>query len=202
MTWALHLANCLILCSFLMRNMLVLRLLSIFGGVFFATYFLSQNPPMTAPVKWNMLFGCVNLFQIVRILLNNRKIPLSIEEYTIKELFFQPLKPLEIKKLCSLSQPREIPAGENISLSTDEVGLLIQGNLSANKLVLQKGDFLGVSTYLGGNQQIRLAVAQEPTTLYCWPHKELQEWSDQNPERKTLLLSAFSSDLLKKMNPI
>ena len=46
MTWALHLANILVLCSFLVKDILVLRVLSITAGVFFSAFFLSQDPPM------------------------------------------------------------------------------------------------------------------------------------------------------------
>ena len=49
MTWALHLANILILCSFLVRDILILRLLSIIAGIFFLIlvfrlFIFSSNP--------------------------------------------------------------------------------------------------------------------------------------------------------------
>ena len=123
MTWALHVANLLILSSFLMRNILVLRLLSITGGVFFATYFLSQNPPMTAPVKWNILFAIVNLTQIVRLLRANRKVPLCVEETFIKDAIFHSLR-AEIKSGL-IGTSATVSASVPLEISNDEFGICL-----------------------------------------------------------------------------
>ena len=65
MAWALHGANILILCSFLVRDILALRLLSIGAGILFCTYFFAHD--MMEPIVWNTLFSIVNVVQIGRM---------------------------------------------------------------------------------------------------------------------------------------
>ena len=97
MTWALHLANVLILCSFLVRDIFFLRLLSIGAGVFFCMYFLHED--MIEPIIWNVLFSAVNVFQIAMLWFKRRKIPLRGEEQFLKDRFFMSLHPKEIRDL-------------------------------------------------------------------------------------------------------
>ena len=198
MIWALHVANCLILCSFLMRNILVLRFLSIGGGVFFAVYFLSQDPPMTAPVQWNLVFATVNIIQIVRLLLLNRKIPLSVEEVFLKDTYFQTLKSLEIRKLFEKCQLKTIEMGDAFTQTENDFGVLLEGEIYNPMRFLDKGRFLGVETYFGKQMSQDSWEVKERSILLIWNQAEVKEWSQVSSDRKNLLLSALSSDLLKR----
>ena len=202
MTWALHVANLLILSSFLMRNILVLRLLSITGGVFFATYFLSQNPPMTAPVKWNILFAIVNLTQIVRFLRANRKVPLCVEETFIKDTIFHSLRALEIKSVFQLAQVQSVSASGFVQISSDEFGIVLNGVLrcSRSNAPLKQGDMLGIYSYLGRPTKVASFSAKNDALLLKWKISELKAWCDETGERKTLILSAVSQKLLSQNN--
>ena len=80
MEWALHGANILILCSFLVRDLIVLRLLSIAAGILFCLYFYPNG--MWGAIGWNVLFSIVNITQITLHFYRSRKIPLnSIEQF-------------------------------------------------------------------------------------------------------------------------
>lgn len=200
MTWALHVANLLILTSFLMRNILVLRFLSITGGIFFATYFLSQTPPMTAPVKWNILFACVNLIQIVRLIRANRKVPLCIEEVFLQDALFPSLRSLEIKSVFALSEVRTYSKNELIELSTDSFAIVFNGCLASTSLdsLFEQGDMLGIHAYFGCGEECVSLQVQSNTTLLQWSIDSLKEWCEETNERKTMLLSALSQNLVSK----
>ena len=200
MTWALHVANMLILSSFLMRNILVLRMLSITGGVFFATYFLSQNPPMTAPVKWNILFAIVNMVQIVRLLRANRKVPLCVEETFLKDTIFHSLRALEIKKVFQLAQVETVDETQILKVTRDEFGIVLKGTLqcTSSNIVYQQGDMLGIHGYLGQPIDIQPLHSESKTIILKWKVSELKEWCEETGERKTMLLSAVSQRLLSQ----
>ena len=200
MTWALHVANLLILSSFLMRNILVLRFLSITGGVFFATYFLSQSPPMTAPVKWNILFAIVNLTQIVRLLRANRKVPLCLEETFIKDTIFHSLRALEIKSVFQLATVQSVSSTGTLKLANDEFGIVLNGLLrcSISNVTFQQGDMLGIHGYLGRPTEISTFGVESDVTLLKWNVSELRAWCEETGERKTMILSAVSQKLLSQ----
>ena len=200
MTWALHVANLLILSSFLMRNILVLRMLSITGGVFFATYFLSQSPPMTAPVKWNILFAVVNLTQIVRLLRANRKVPLCVEETFIQDTIFHSLRALEIKSVFQMATLQSVASSETLQLSNDEFGIVLNGLLrcSISNVAFQQGDMLGIHGYLGRPTEISPFGVESDVTLLKWNVSELRAWCEETGERKTMILSAVSQKLLSQ----
>ncbi len=198
MTWALHVANTLILSSFLMRNILVLRLLSITGGIFFATYFLSQAPPMTAPVKWNILFAIVNMVQIFRLLRANRKVPLCVEETFLKDTIFHSLRALEIKSVFELAQVEILKARDVLEVNRDEFGIVLKGTLRCidSAIVFQQGDMLGIQGYLGRPIDIEPLSSDAETTILKWKVSELKKWCNETGDRKTMILSAVSQNLL------
>ena len=105
MEWAIHGANILILCSFLVRDMLLLRVLSIGAGVMFCAYFLHQG--LMEPIYWNTLFCIVNIVQIAKTWYGRRKIPLCKEERFIHENIFPTLQPVEIRDLYKEAECHE-----------------------------------------------------------------------------------------------
>ena len=206
MEWALHLANILILCSFLVRKIIILRMLSICAGIFFATYFLSQNPPMTAPVGWNALFALVNISQIILLWYQQRKIPLSPEELFLQEHFFSSLNPSEIRDLFQSAKKESFAPGTQI-LSEDRPTMsllvILSGEVQFKSLTSDQrylpGQFIGVPAYLSGKETTADVVAATSATCLEWGRDSLNQWSSSTPNRHTMLLSALSKDLLKKL---
>lgn len=60
-------ANFLYLSSYLVRDMLHLRLLTIVAACCLAIYFYNQAEPMMTVVGWNLFFIGLNIFQLTRI---------------------------------------------------------------------------------------------------------------------------------------
>jgi len=144
MTWALHFANILILCSFLVRDILVLRLLSIGAGVFFSMYFFHED--MIEPIVWNVLFSAVNIVQITRLWFKRRKISLRVEEQFLKDRFFSSLHPSEIRELVQCGDIRKMVQGE--PLSTSKLSVIINGQVLLNEQCQFCGQFIGIKCFL------------------------------------------------------
>jgi hypothetical protein len=62
-------ANFLYLFSYLVRDILHLRLLTIVAACCLVTYFYNQAEPMMTVVYWNVFFIGLNIFQLTRIFL-------------------------------------------------------------------------------------------------------------------------------------
>ncbi len=63
----IYAANFLYLSSYLVRDILHLRLLTIVAACCLATYFYNQAVPMMTVVGWNLFFVALNIFQLTRI---------------------------------------------------------------------------------------------------------------------------------------
>lgn len=61
MTWLIHVANLLILGSYLVRDMLALRAIAVLASLSFLAYFAFGPTPNPAAAGWNILFSVVNL---------------------------------------------------------------------------------------------------------------------------------------------
>ena len=60
-------ANILYLISYLVRDILHLRLLTIVAAICLVTYFYNQAEPLMTVVYWNLFFVALNVFQLTRI---------------------------------------------------------------------------------------------------------------------------------------
>ena len=61
-------ANGLYLLSYLVRDILYLRLLTVVAACCLVTYFYSQAEPLMTVVYWNLFFVALNVLQLTRIL--------------------------------------------------------------------------------------------------------------------------------------
>ena len=79
----IHIANILILLSFLVTEIMYLRLLSIFGGLAFIGYFsLNFDTVQWSGILWNTLFIMINLYQVVQLVIERRPINSMSESYS------------------------------------------------------------------------------------------------------------------------
>ena len=60
-------ANFLYLCSYLVKDIMHLRLLTIVAACCLVTYFYNQAEPLMTVVGWNLFFVALNVFQLIRI---------------------------------------------------------------------------------------------------------------------------------------
>ena len=76
----IHTANVLYLLSYLVRDILWLRVLTVVAGVVLMPYYLAQSPPLLAAVAWNVLFTGINAVQIARLLYERRPVVLTEDQ--------------------------------------------------------------------------------------------------------------------------
>lgn len=65
----IYVANFLYLFSYMVRDMLHLRVLTIVAACCLVTYFYNQAEPLMTVVYWNLFFVALNVFQLGHILL-------------------------------------------------------------------------------------------------------------------------------------
>lgn len=194
MGWALHAANILILCSFLVRDLILLRVLSIAAGVLFCMYFYPRN--MFEPILWNILFSIVNLYQIALQWYNSRKIPLNQTEQFLYEHFFPTLNPIEIRALYEEAQSHKVDSNQPVEV--EGLGLVVSGSVAVEQKELNAGNFMGIRPFLSKKSSRLEGQSRESLSYLCWSEHRLSKWTSQSTERHNLLLKALSHDLIKQ----
>ena len=206
MDYLIHVANLLILGSFLVRDILWLRLLSIGGGLAFMGYFAFALPdPLWAPVVWNGLFGVINLYQIARLMLERRPVFLDPRERRIRELAFPGLSDRELLRLVAqgrwestddvLVSPGERPS-RLILLAAGRAEVLVGDQKVAE---LEAGRYIGEMAYLTGRPASALVRTMGPAEILSWPADTLRAFLDADPTLCAAVQRQLGADLATKL---
>ena len=197
MTWAIHAANILILTSFLVSDILVLRLLSIGGGVLFALYFLSQQTPMYEPVVWNILFILVNLGQIAWLWFLRRKIPLGQAEARFQQLT-PSLPPLAIRQLFSVAEECTLKS-KSIPQTIQGIGWVKSGTLTTtNGHVIPPNGLVGGKSIVQNTAASSTVIVEETAVIYCWSREKIEQWMSTDNQHRLALMKAVSVGLVEQ----
>src|SRR4051812_11366824 len=178
----IHLANVLLLLSFLVSDILWLRLLNVFAGLAFITYFATATPIAWAPVGWNTLFLTINLAQMWRLFLERRPVRLSADELALYQAAFRSMTPREFARLISVGRWEEAAAGDELvaeGVKLDRVLVVCSG---ASDVVLggarvaqvRPGQLIGEMAFLTEKATSAKVVACEPTRYLALPTEALR----------------------------
>lgn len=97
----IHLANILYLFSYLVRDMLWLRVLTCCGLLLGLAYFSCLPSPLYGPTAWHLVFLVINVFQIRSLLAQRRLQMLTEEQERVGEAVFHDLSRDELLTLLT-----------------------------------------------------------------------------------------------------
>jgi hypothetical protein len=200
-----HLANVLLLLSFLVRDILWLRLLNVLAGLAFIAYFAAL--PAWAPVGWNGLFLLINAAQIWRLILERRPVRLSAEERALHQLAFRALTPREFARLLGIGRWAEAAAGERLvaeGVVLDRMLVLCAGAADvvaggARVAQLGPGQLVGEMGFLTGARTSAEVVACGPVRYLALPAGALRGLFGKHPELRAAMQAVIGSDLVAKL---
>jgi hypothetical protein len=78
----IYAANILYLLSYLVRDILYLRLLTVVAACCLVTYFYTQAEPLMTVIYWNLFFVMLNVLQLARILWERYRIRANVQHQT------------------------------------------------------------------------------------------------------------------------
>lgn len=205
----IHIANAIYLCSYLVKDILWLRLLSVVAGVFLLGYYLWMPTPVWAAIAWNLLFAAINLWRIRLLLLERRPVRLRPDELLLYELAFRRLTEREFAKLLAIGTWNDVPAGERLvrqGETLDQVMILASGRVrveaKGNVLAeLWAGCFVGEMSFVTGQIPNADVVAMEPTRTVSWRDEVLRKLLDKNLELRAAMQQVIGEDLVAKLRP-
>ena len=203
-TLAGHLAFGLIAFSFLVKDILYLRILSILASLFSVLYnFYIPLEPMWLPIGWNIIFVLVNLYHIAVIIYEKRPVKMSSKEKELHETMFRGLTPVEFLKITKIAQWKEYktplpiitqgkPVKDLILIYNGLVDILVNDNKVAE---LKDGQFVGEMSFLTEKPATATCKVAHTTECLVWPQKDFKDLLKRNPSLYFTIQSLLSEQV-------
>jgi CRP-like cAMP-binding protein len=207
MDYLINIANILYLLSYLVRDILWLRILTVIAAVFLIAYFYTRPDPLYVAIYWNLLFTSLNVFWVGRLLLERRPVSLTGNDLRLYQLVFRCLTPAEMKQLLKLGRWEKAEANEYFICQGDALERLMvicSGKakvMKDGKVVEELGDgqFIGGIPFATEVAAPADVIAIEDTYYMSWPKQELKSFLESKTELHMALQLTLGFDLVKRL---
>lgn len=203
-----HFCFALVAASYLVKDILWLRLLAVAASVAGIAYnYFVPSPPLWLVIYWNLLFLSINLYQIAAIVRERRGVAFTEEERELYETLFRDFAPFEFMKLLRAGRWLTAARGEVMAREGEplaEVMLVYNGSVSvevggSEVARLRDGSFIGEMSFISGGEATASVKALEETRYLSWPKRELRALLNRNPSMRFAMQTILSTDLMKKL---
>ena len=203
-TLAGHLAFGLIAFSFLVKDILYLRILSILASLFSVLYnFYIPVEPMWLAINWNIIFVLVNIYHIAVIIYEKRPVKMSTKEKELYETMFRGLSPVEFLKITKIAQWKKFksplpiiqqgkPVNDLFLIYNGVVDILVNDNKVAE---LKDGQFVGEMSFLTEKPATATCKVAHTTECLVWPQKDFKDLLKRNPSLYFTIQSLLSEQV-------
>jgi len=210
MDYLIHSANVIYIFSYLVRDILWLRLLIVTAICFVIPFYYFQPVPLMAPVYWNLVFVSINIIQIAILLVERRPVKLSDAEQRLYEQVFRRLTRREVYKLFKLAQWNKASAGDILvqqDMHLDSLMLINKGVASVNVqgdevAKLDEGHFVGEMSYITGGKTSATVIANNDLEYVTWPTGTLEPFLRKHKDLRVALNAIIGVDLAGKLSRI
>ena len=204
-----HLAFGLIAFSFLVKDILWLRLVSILASSFSVFYnWVIPAEPMWLAINWNFVFISLNFYHIAVLIYEKRPIKMAPKDKELYETLFNDLSPVEYLKITKIANWKKFKAGETLireaHLVTDLI-LIYNGTvdvMTKGKKVaqLKDGQFVGEMSFLTEKSATATCVIKHDTECILWKQPEFKELLKRNPSLYYTIQGLLSNQLISYSN--
>ena len=198
-------ANVLYLVSYLVKDILWLRLVTVLAGVLLIVNASLTHAPVS--VAWNALFTAINVYQSWLLILERRPVHLSDEEQRLYGRVFRSLTPREFVKLLAFARWEDAPPDARIVERGAELShmMVIASGKMAVKVgeraiaELGEGRFIGEMSFISGEKPTADVVTLYRARYVAWPKAELRKVLADHPALRAALQLAIGGDLVTKL---
>jgi CRP-like cAMP-binding protein len=202
-----HFANVLLLVSYSVRSMLLLRCFAVASALTVIPYYLAQQTVLWPPVLWGLVFTAINLYQIARLYAERRPVVLSADEQKLYDLGFQALRPREFLSLVTIGQWRDARAGDRLLAEGERVSavrIATAGEVEARRAgeslaVMKPGQVIGTALALTDTPSPVSASFIESGRYIEWPLAQVRAFLDRHAELRLALQRHVNQDLARKL---
>lgn len=203
-----HLGFVLIALSFIVRDMVWLRTLSIISQLVLIVYnYFGPPEPLWLVIIWSLIFLGINLFQIWALFRERRGVNLSDRERDLYASIFRALSPVEFMKLLRIADWQTAAPGQTLATAgqpLNDVLLIYNGGATVRRDdetvgTMKDGAFIGEMEFFSKQAAAATVVVDEPTTYLKWSQEDLRNLLSRNPSMVPAVQSAFSVELINKL---
>lgn len=203
----IHSANVIYLVSYVMRDILWLRIFTVIAALCLILYFNFLPEPLLTPVYWNILFVTLNVFWISRLLLERRPINLTADEKQLCDLVFRLISPREMISLLKIGTWETAEANECLIAGGSDLDklLLVQSGQACmivdgvKTQFINPGQFMGSISFITDESAPADFVALEATRYLRWDKLSLKRYLMKNPDLHAAIQATLSMDLTEKL---
>src|SRR6185295_18040550 len=208
--YATHIASILTLIAYLLKDILWLRVVTIFAciaGIIF-NYFVAAHP-LWPVINWNIVFILINAVQIAIIIRERGGVEFTEEEQELYQTLFKNFAPFEFMKLLRLGEWKDAKPGQLLTVQGEKLQnvLLIYNGLAMVEsnghevAQLKDGSLVGEMSFVSDGVASATVKVMEPTRYISWPKKDLRDMLRRNPSMSYAMEKVFTADLVKKLTP-
>ncbi len=200
-----HLAFGLIAFSFIVKDILYLRLVSIVASLFSVFYnWVIPVEPMWIPIGWNFVFVLLNLYHIAVLMYEKRPVKMNDKNAELYETLFKDMTPVEYLKVSKVAEWKTFKTGEVIiqqGMPVKDLHLIYNGTIDVvvkDKKVadLKDGQFVGEMSFLTEKPATATCVVRHDAELLVWRQREFKELLKRNPSLYYSIQSLLSAQLV------
>lgn len=208
-TWASlfigNLTYLLICCSYLVRDMLLLRVLAILASLCSVVFSLERGVYLI--VFWNFVFILINVVQLSILLYERRPVHFTPEEEAIYEMVFRTLSRRDFKRLLDLAmwqtlEPQDVLVTEGTVIP--ELFVVLEGRAvvqAKGRIVgeVKEGYFVGEMSFLSDLPASANVEATLPMLVLAFPQAPLKDFLSTRPELRYGFQGVLGMDLTRKI---
>ena len=203
-TIAGHLAFGLIAFSFLVKDILWLRLVSVLASLFSIFYnWVIPIEPMWIAIGWNFIFILLNLYHIAVIIYEKRPVQMSPKHKELYETMFKGMTPVEFLKITKIADWVHFKSGEVITQqkhAVETLNLIYNGTVdvavdSKKVAELKDGQFVGEMSFLTEKPATATCITKHDTELLVWKQEQFKELLKRNPSLYFTIQSLLSAQV-------
>ena len=203
-TIAGHLAFGLIAFSFLVKDILYLRLVSVVASLFSVLYnFYIPAEPMWIAIGWNIVFILLNLYHVAVIIYEKRPVDMTDKEKELYETMFKGLTPVEFLKITKVAEWKKFntplpiitqgkPVKDLILIYNGTVDVLVNDNKVAE---LKDGQFVGEMSFLTEKPATATCRVEHNAECLVWNQKDFKDLLKRNPSLYFTIQSLLSEQV-------
>jgi hypothetical protein len=201
-------ANVLYLVSYLVKDILWLRLVTVVAGTLLMVNAALTHQPES--LAWNAVFTAINVYRSWLLILERRPVRLSAEEQRLYARVFRSLTPQEFQKLLRLARWEDAPPDARIveqGRVLDRMMVIASGKMAVRvgeRAIAQLGEghFIGEMSFISGENPTADVVTVDRARYVAWQKEELKAFLAEHPALRAALQLIIGGDLVAKLRAV
>ena len=199
----IHIANLLFLSSYLVKDIFLLRILTLIAGFsLLPYYFWVEGGPLTSSIFWSFVFSSVNLYQLYQLYHERKPIRLSKEQQQVYQSLYSYFSVLQFSKLWQIGAINTVAENQFVleeGCYPNQIILLLEGSLSKSSQAFCTGNLIGAIDFITQQRTQQAVQTEETCKLMTWQRKDLDMLFKKDKGLYSSWQSMLSNALAKQL---